>query len=125
MVSNGERGWGHSPIGSLACSVVVRACRCAVCASVIRRRQTAAIVVAELDNDEIAGLDLLRHGGEATLAGETARRTASDGVVDDCDVHVVLERRTPALGAVVVSGSYHRRVACQIQRWSAAGKAED
>ena len=62
---------------------VVAVDRSAVCASIVRRRQRSAVVVPELDDHVVAGLDRSGHGCEAPLAGETARGTAGDGIVDD------------------------------------------
>jgi hypothetical protein len=46
------------------------------------RRQGAAVVVPEFDDDEIAGYELGRDGGEATLVVEGARGAPADGGVD-------------------------------------------
>ena len=67
----------------------------AVRAPVVGRAQRPAVVVPELDHDEVAGLDDVDDRLEPTLVREGARGAAPDRVVDDFDVERVPEVLTP------------------------------
>ena len=67
----------------------------AVRAPVVRGAQRPAVVVPELDHDEVAGLDDVDDRLEPTLVREGARGAAPDRVVDDFDVERVPEVLTP------------------------------
>lgn len=75
----------------------------------------ADVVVAKLNDNNVAGLDQVGHLGKAALVGEGARRAAADGLVDDGDVDVLGNVLAPAVDDAVAFG--HGTVAAEVQRW--------
>lgn len=63
----------------------------------------AAVVVAELDDDEVAGRERRFDGREAPLVGEGARAAAGEGAVDDGEGERVLEVVAPSYADLPVS----------------------
>ena len=61
----------------------LRAVAEAVCAPIVGRAERAAVVVPELDHDDISRLDDVHDRLEAALVRERARGAAADSVVDD------------------------------------------
>ena len=82
-------GCCNSPVSGLAGSGIVRANGGAICAAVVCGSQTTTVVVAEFNDDEVAGLNLRCHGGKAALARKATSRPPCNRVVDDRDIHVV------------------------------------
>ncbi len=69
----------------------------AVAAPVVRCRiGRAAVVVAEFDDDNVAGLEKTLNLGEAAFVGVAAGGAARDGLVDDGDGEVFAEVGAPA-----------------------------
>ena len=64
--------------------------------SVVGGTERSAVVVAELDDDEVAGLNLLRDGLEPAFFVERACRATSDCVVDDWNIKRVFQVLAPA-----------------------------
>lgn len=77
----------------------------AVGAAVVVGLGRAAVVVAELDDDNIAGLDLVGHGLEAALVPVGAGGAAADGAVDGGDGQQVADVIAPTVGGTVVGAA--------------------
>lgn len=77
---------------------------CAVRAAVVGWRNAASVVVAELDDHEVALLKEGLDGCEPAFAGEAAGGPAGEGFVDDWDGEGVVQVLTPAWVNRLVGG---------------------
>lgn len=84
-------------------------------ASVVAAAEAAAVVVAEFNDDKVAGLDEVCDLGEATLAGEASGTASANGFVDDGDGEHCAEVVAPTVGCAVVRTAVgHGGVAAEV-----------
>lgn len=91
----------------------------AVGAAVVVGRGRAAVVVSELDDDDVPGLDEIGHLLEAALGSEGAGRSPADSAVDDGERQVLADVATPAVcQAVIGAFRCHGAVSAEVDSLS-------